>query len=75
MFKKIICDKMITINLQSFLEWFPTSQNINLKFYWSIIKNHVCRNHTTFQIKLKNNSYTTIMQLSLSIIIVMQLFP
>jgi len=29
------------------------------------MKNRVCRNHVTLQLKLKNNSYTIIVQLSL----------
>jgi hypothetical protein len=29
------------------------------------LRNHVCRNHTTLQLKFLKNSYTTVLQLSL----------
>jgi hypothetical protein len=41
---------------------FDQLKEHNLKFN---MKKHIRRNHTILQLKLKKNSYTTIMQLSI----------
>jgi len=69
--RKFTCNKYIFVAIDYATKWveakaFKTNiVVVIITFLYDTMRNYVFRNHITLQLKLKKNSYTTIVQLSL----------